>query len=48
MSSVFLALSPVIIALLSVPEGQVVELNAASLKAFGYTREQAIGIRLST
>jgi len=35
--------SPVIIALLTIPEGKIVELNAASLTAFGYTREEAIG-----
>lgn len=35
--------SPVIIGLLSVPEGRVVELNPAAAAAFGYTREEAIG-----
>jgi PAS domain S-box-containing protein len=34
--------SPMIIALLSVPEGRIVELNAAAA-AFGYSREEAIG-----
>ncbi|MEO8359437.1 MAG: PAS domain S-box protein [Vicinamibacteria bacterium] len=35
--------SPIIIALISIPEGHVVELNEAALKAFGMTREEAIG-----
>ena len=35
--------SPIIVGLMSVPEGRVVELNAASVAAFGYSREEAIG-----
>ena len=35
--------SPVIIALLSVPEGRIVEANEASVRAFGYSREETIG-----
>jgi PAS domain S-box-containing protein len=35
--------SPIIIALLSVPEGRIVEVNAAAEAAFGYTREEAVG-----
>lgn len=35
--------SPVIIGLLTVPEGRFAEVNAAGLAAFGYTREEAIG-----
>ena len=35
--------SPIIVALMSVPEGRVVELNAASVSAFGYSRGEAIG-----
>ena len=35
--------SPLIIALLELPEGRIVELNAAALAAFGYSREEAIG-----
>ncbi len=35
--------SPIIVGLMSVPEGRVVELNAASVAAFGFTREEAIG-----
>ncbi len=35
--------SPVSMALVSVAEGHIVELNAASLSAFGYSREDAIG-----
>ncbi len=35
--------SPIIICLLTYPEGKVVEMNAAGLKAFGYTREQLVG-----
>ncbi|HRB11619.1 MAG TPA: PAS domain S-box protein [Vicinamibacteria bacterium] len=35
--------SPIIVALMSVPEGRIVEVNAASVAAFGYTREEAIG-----
>lgn len=36
-------LSPVIIALLAIPEGRIIELNAAALQAIGYTREEAYG-----
>ena len=35
--------SPIILALLSLPEGRIVEMNAASLASFGYTREEALG-----
>jgi PAS domain S-box-containing protein len=35
--------SPIVFALLSVPEGHLLEMNAASLATFGFTREQAIG-----
>jgi len=35
--------SPIIICLLTYPEGIVVEMNTAGLKAFGYTREQLLG-----
>lgn len=35
--------SPMIIGLLSVPEGRLVEFNAAGLAAFGYAREEVIG-----
>eukprot|EP01035_Chromulina_nebulosa_P037265 gene37265-50295_t len=35
--------SPVIIALLTVPDGRIVEMNAAALAAFGYTREEGAG-----
>ena len=35
--------SPVIIGLLTLPEGRFAEVNAAGLAAFGYTREEAIG-----
>jgi PAS domain S-box-containing protein len=35
--------SPIIIGLLTVPDGRVVELNAAGLAAFGYTREEVAG-----
>lgn len=35
--------SPIMIGLLSVPEGRLVEFNAAGVAAFGYTREEAIG-----
>ncbi|MBI3886963.1 MAG: PAS domain S-box protein [Opitutae bacterium] len=35
--------SPIIIGLLTVPEGRMVEINFAGLAAFGYTREEAVG-----
>ena len=35
--------SPMIIALLSVPDGRIVEVNAAAAAAFGFTREEALG-----
>jgi PAS domain S-box-containing protein len=35
--------SPIIIALLSVPEGRILEVNAAAQATFGYTREEAVG-----
>jgi PAS domain S-box-containing protein len=35
--------SPIVIALVTVPEGRVVELNAAAVAAFGYKREEALG-----
>ena len=35
--------SPVIICLLTVPDGRLVEVNEAAVAAFGYTREEAIG-----
>jgi len=35
--------SPLVIALLSVPDGRIVEVNAAAEAAFGYTRAEAIG-----
>ncbi|MDO8544515.1 MAG: PAS domain S-box protein [Opitutaceae bacterium] len=35
--------SPIVIGLLSVPEGRIVELNAAACEAFGYAREEALG-----
>jgi len=35
--------SPIIIGLLTVPDGRIVELNAAGLAAFGYTREEVFG-----
>jgi two-component system, cell cycle sensor histidine kinase and response regulator CckA len=35
--------SPLVIALLSVPEGRIVEVNAAAEAAFGYQRAEAIG-----
>ena len=35
--------SPIIVALMTVPEGRVVELNAATIAAFGYTRAEAVG-----
>ncbi len=35
--------SPLIIALLELPEGRIVEINAAAVAAFGYARAEAIG-----
>jgi PAS domain S-box-containing protein len=35
--------SPIMIALLALPDNRFVELNAAALATFGYTREEAIG-----
>ncbi|MBI5768615.1 MAG: PAS domain S-box protein [Verrucomicrobia bacterium] len=35
--------SPIIIGVLSVPEGRIVEMNRAALDAFGYTRDEALG-----
>ena len=35
--------SPAIIALLTVPEGRVIDINAAGLVAFGYAREELVG-----
>ncbi len=35
--------SPVIMGLLTMPEGRFVEVNAAGLAAFGYSREESIG-----
>ncbi len=35
--------SPIVIGLLSVPQGRIVEFNAAALAAFGFTRAEAIG-----
>ncbi|HVS51927.1 MAG TPA: PAS domain S-box protein [Opitutaceae bacterium] len=35
--------SPIVIALLSVPEGRIVEINPAAEAAFGFTRGEAIG-----
>ena len=35
--------SPIAIGLLSVPEGRLVEFNAAGVKLFGHTREEALG-----
>ncbi len=39
--------SPIIIGLLTVPEGRLVEFNAAGVAAFGHAREEAVG-RTST
>lgn len=35
--------SPILISLISYPEGRLVELNSTALAAFGYTREEALG-----
>ena len=35
--------SPIIISVMSVPEGRIVEANAAAITAFGYSREECIG-----
>ncbi|MBI3885882.1 MAG: PAS domain S-box protein [Opitutae bacterium] len=35
--------SPVVIGLLSIPDGRMVEFNAAAIAAFGYTREELAG-----
>lgn len=35
--------SPIIIALLTLPDGRFAEVNAAGLAAFGYTREEVVG-----
>jgi PAS domain S-box-containing protein len=35
--------SPIVIGLLSVPEGRLVEFNAAGVAAFGYARSEALG-----
>ena len=35
--------SPIIIALVSVPDSRIVELNSAALAAFGYTRDEVLG-----
>src|SRR5690606_9413334 len=35
--------SPIIVSLLSIPDGRVVEINSAGLAAFGFTREDALG-----
>lgn len=35
--------SPIIIGLLTIPDGRLVEFNAAGLAAFGHTREEALG-----
>jgi PAS domain S-box-containing protein len=35
--------SPIVIGLLTMPDARLVELNAAGVAAFGYTREEAIG-----
>jgi PAS domain S-box-containing protein len=35
--------SPIAIGLVTIPEGRIVELNAASVAAFGYSREEALG-----
>jgi PAS domain S-box-containing protein len=35
--------SPIVISLLSVPDGRIVEVNAAAETAFGYTRAEAVG-----
>lgn len=35
--------SPMVISLLTVPEGRIVEVNAAAAAAFGWSREEAVG-----
>jgi PAS domain S-box-containing protein len=35
--------SPIIIGLVSMPDGRIVELNSAGVAAFGYSREEALG-----
>jgi PAS domain S-box-containing protein len=35
--------SPIVIGLVTIPEGRIVELNAAGVAALGYSREEAIG-----
>jgi two-component system, cell cycle sensor histidine kinase and response regulator CckA len=35
--------SPIVIGLLTMPDGNIVELNAAGVAAFGYSREETIG-----
>ncbi len=35
--------SPIVIGLLSVPDGHILELNAAALATFGYAREEVVG-----
>ncbi len=35
--------SPIIIGLLTVPDGRLVEFNVAGTNAFGYTRDEALG-----
>jgi PAS domain S-box-containing protein len=35
--------SPIVIGLVTMPEGRIVELNSAGVAAFGYTREEALG-----
>ena len=35
--------SPIVIGLVTIPEGRLVELNAAGVAAFGYSREEALG-----
>src|SRR5688572_24409046 len=36
-------LSPIVIGLVTIPEGKIVELNAAGVAAFGYNRAEALG-----
>jgi two-component system cell cycle sensor histidine kinase/response regulator CckA len=35
--------SPIVIGLVTMPEGRIVELNSAGVSAFGYSREEALG-----
>ncbi len=35
--------SPIIVSLVSIPDGRIVEANSAGLAAFGYTREEMLG-----